>query len=335
MMTRDYLNPLDRSVLVVCTRNRPGEMNSLLRCLEQCSHLPASVLIADASSDLRTMRVVNNHAESLPAELSYVRCSPGLARQRNQALALLSPTKLEYVFFLDDDVVVPRDYFVSLVEVFAQHPEADGLAPALAHAPIQRRTRFHRLFGLDGEDGSVLASGRNVRCPKPESPLFEVQWMSGLAMAFPADVLDGRTFDGRLVGYSVGEDLDFTYRLHRDGHRLFISSRVMVSHSESEVNRESARQLAWLRTVTYPIWLRENGLSTTRFWMSVLGECLLWLGRALRGKGGYGAMLGLASASIDVLLTRGGSRSADAAWATRPLTDRLRLLRQSRSACQV
>jgi GT2 family glycosyltransferase len=159
--------------------------------------------------------------------------------------------------------------------------------------------------------GRVLRSGRNVVGHRDAPPWpRDVEWLSGCAMSYRLRHLDGQRFDDRLVGYSWGEDLDFSWRLGRR-HPLPVARDARLHHLQSPVNRLARRRLTRLRTQLLHAWVREqDGLSVAAFWWSVAGEVLLYGTRALLGRGDGEVAIGALLGTYDVL-RHGSSRSAE------------------------
>ena len=71
-------------VLVLCTRNRPGEVRTCLDTVRVQTRVPSRVLVVDSSDDAETERVVTDLASDWPpgSTIEHRRAEPGLTRQR-------------------------------------------------------------------------------------------------------------------------------------------------------------------------------------------------------------------------------------------------------------
>jgi GT2 family glycosyltransferase len=110
--------------------------------------------------------------------------------------------------------------------------------------------------------GQVTKTGINYWYPemgdklKYNSPM----WLPGCAMAFRRTEIQGVEFsstleEGILGGYALGEDVDFTLRLHKKGKRFGLCVRTIVDHYEAPGERDNAIQLSraqghWLKYLT-------------------------------------------------------------------------------------
>lgn len=271
-----------RSEIVLCTRNRAVDVESLLAGLSGQSVTPA-LLVVDASDDDATRRVLDAFAASgaWPA-VRHRHAPPGLARQRMAGVRALRDDT-EVVHFIDDDVQLAPDYFAQIERVFVEHDDVLGVGGWVINTP-SRRVRFTGpMFLLDSatRQGRVLPSGANVLVHRPRG-ILDVDWLSGCAMAYRRRVFAQLSFDERMTGYSLGEDVDFSFRVSRLG-RVVVTERARLRHLCSEVGRWDHARLARenaRRRHAFVCELRGHGVNRGAFWWSLLGEILT---RAVRG----------------------------------------------------
>ncbi len=267
------------SIVVICTRNRPDDLARALQLSQECSpDIP--MLVADASDGGRDLAVQNLVAIYPSAIL--LSCTPGLARQRNQALEYLRELPLPpgVVHFIDDDTEPLPGYFQEVEAAFAREPDLGGVGGVIVGEQVPRFGRLKRLFRLSSSSaGVVLPSGKSTM------PYFEdwvptaPQRLPGCAMSYRMSHIDGLTFDNRLEGYSYGEDVVFSYALS-ERHPLLVEPRARVRHHLSPVNRQSRFQVARDGILLRHRFVRENerrGLSVGAFWWSVASDVALRL----------------------------------------------------------
>jgi len=96
--------------------SRPQELAATCASILAAADPPAEVVVADASADDRTERLVRGLAASCPRPpFTYVKIAPGLPAQRNAGAAR---ARGEAILFLDDDVTLAPDYFGALAAAF-------------------------------------------------------------------------------------------------------------------------------------------------------------------------------------------------------------------------
>ncbi len=247
-----------------------------------------TILVLDASATHATRDVCESLIGQIGASLRliYRRANhAGLARQRNEAVAICRQLGAEIIHFIDDDTEVSADYFAAIEQRLAADPAIAGVGGIIVNQPTVRFVGLKRLFLLGSRKrGTVLRSGRNILGQYPGTAASDhVDWLSGCSMSFRITAFDGLAFDSALQGYSFGEDYDFTFRVSRR-HRLAVEPSALCVHHLTPTMRGSRRTHARLRTEATHRWVKQNrifGMSAAAFWWSVLGEFLLSLGHGV------------------------------------------------------
>jgi glycosyltransferase involved in cell wall biosynthesis len=223
--------------VAICTKDRPDNLarclNSLLK-LQEKSYF--EILVVDnAPSDERTQDLV----AALPT-IRYVRePKPGLDFARNLAI---SEATGEILAYIDDDVVVDRQWLNGLIEAWCENPDASAFTGLIL--PFELDTEAQILFELAGgfrrgfekiRYGQVLPGNDLYPCG---SGIFG----AGCNMAFRRDMLiQLGGFDEALdTGAPLpgGGDLDIFYRVIRAGYVLVYEPRYLIYHQH---RRETAK----------------------------------------------------------------------------------------------
>jgi GT2 family glycosyltransferase len=267
-------------VLVLCTRNRPGEVHTCLETVRVQTRVPDRVLVVDSSDDDETERVVAGFAEVWPmgSVIEHQRADRGLTVQRT---AGIDATTEDIVHFIDDDTVLEPAYFEGIVDAFDADPhgQVGGVGGFVTDQPEHRFRRVDAWLGLDSAtEGVVLRSGRNIRVyTEPREPLA-VDWLSGCAMSFRRAVFATERPNLALARGGNGEDVELSYRV-RQHSGLVVTPRARMEHHESPIDRRSAEQLVGLElTSRYDRVRAGTGrLSMRAFWISAFGQ-LVWYG---------------------------------------------------------
>ncbi|WP_263819545.1 glycosyltransferase family 2 protein [Salinibacter sp.] len=290
-MTLEHTDAFE--AVVICTRNRPEELEETLDSI--AAHPPSTNLLlavmdaSDAETKAQVQSVVENFDVVPSVHWSYTD-PPSLARQRNAALDRL-PTAVEVVHFIDDDVTVHPGYFEALSAVLRTRPDVGGAGGLVLEpskdAPSARNERLQSFFFLSHtevflshtEDGRVLPSGCTTSAQQPTrhdtSGLCDTEWLNGCS-SYRRSILDQHRFDEVLTGYSMLEDLDLSYRIHRQA-RLVVQPEARLTHRRSPSNRFGAERYNHALTV-HRRWFIEKhfGDVTSRlaYWWSLVGRLL-------------------------------------------------------------
>jgi len=209
------------------------------------------------------------------------------------------------VVYLDDDVVLEPGYLAAVARTFEDDctGRIGGVGGAQVPDPTPRepflRRAACRLFLLDTYGrGIVKRSGRPDHAFSPRSRM-EVECLSGCNMAYRREVLDALSFDERLDGYALGEDLQFSYRVSRRW-KLVLTPEARLDHRHAGGGRPSLNEHQAMAVFNRYLFFREHLARGPVDWMlyvwSSIGGMLLILrdptARGFRGTlAGYRAVL--------------------------------------------
>ncbi|WP_158705086.1 glycosyltransferase family 2 protein [Salinibacter altiplanensis] len=273
--------------IVICTRNRPGELRrTLMSIAEHPPSQDAVLVVVDASDPqarARNRQTVDPPRPSIPCAYWPYGDTPSSSRQRNYALERL-PESIEIVHFLDDDVTVHADYFEALSAVLRTESDVGGVGGIVLEpstdAPSARSERLQSLFFLScAEDGHVLPSGSATSAqqsiPNDTSSRRNTEWLNGCS-SYRRSLLNRHRFDEALTGSSMLEDLDLSYRIHRRA-RLVVEPEARLTHRRSARNRPDAEQYNRVLAV-HRRWFVEKHFDGVAprlaYWWSLVGRLL-------------------------------------------------------------
>lgn len=231
--------------VAICTKDRPDNLARCLASLLKLQNISSDqlhfeILVVDnAPSDQRTQDLV----KTLPT-VRYVReAKPGLDFARNCAL---HHTTSDFLAFLDDDVVVDRNWLQGLQEAWAENPDAAAFTGQVlpyeleTEAQILCETRGGFRHGFEKiRFGQTLPGNTLYPCG---AGVFGV----GCNMAFRRDLLlELGGFDEALdTGASLpgGGDHDMFYRIIRSGNTLVYEPKYLVFHQHRREYEALRRQ---------------------------------------------------------------------------------------------
>jgi glycosyltransferase involved in cell wall biosynthesis len=233
-----------RLSIAICTKDRAMRLSRLLDSLDRLVPEPTFadvevVVVDNASVDSTTRDAV--------AQFPWMRYvfepKAGLNFARNAAIAAATGDLLAY---LDDDVVVDRDWLAGLAETWRSCPDAGGFTGLVlpyrldteAQVFLERRGGFGR--------GFRRLEYRLTRHGNPLHPVGAGILGAGCNMAFDRVLLiDLGCFDEALdTGAPLpgGGDLDIFYRVLRAGRTMVYGPRYAVYHEHRETIAQLRRQ---------------------------------------------------------------------------------------------
>ena len=309
--------------LIICTYQRPLQVQRLLAALGVQSTIPGETLIVDSSANDETERIVQRfQSEMKTRNLRYYGVPAehhGLTRQRNYGIA---HAQGDILAFLDDDTIPEPGYFEKIIDCFERHPEAIGVGGYITNEvqwcqtngqPRQSlsvfrsgkwerredyRWRLRKLLRLASplSPGWMppCGHGRPVGFLPPDEQDHQVEFLMGGASAWRGKIFQQHQFSSYFRGYGLYEDLDFCVRASDDGP-LYLCTQARLAHHHDPSGRPNHFRygemvvrngwLVWKRR--WPIPHRSDRM---RWWAITTLLALCRLGDTLRGLTGRAAL---------------------------------------------
>jgi GT2 family glycosyltransferase len=228
--------------VAICTKDRPDNVQRCLTSLLQLQVPDTAfdiVVVDNAPSDDRTQVLVAD----LPT-VRYVRePKPGLNFARNRAL---KEANTELLAFLDDDVVVDRQWLQGLKTAWAENPDAGAFTGLVL--PYELESDAQILFERRGGFGRGFEKIRYGQV-LPSNPLYPCGagiFGAGCNMTIRRELfLQLGGFDDALdTGAPLpgGGDLDMFYRVVRSGYPLVYEPQYLVYHQHRQEYEKLRRQ---------------------------------------------------------------------------------------------
>ena len=227
--------------VVVCTRNRPRELERCLAAIRSQSLRPHEVVVVDnAPADAATRELVAGMAG-----VRYVaEPRPGLAAARNRGIQASSG---ELVAFTDDDAVVHPEWLRRLVPAFSD-PQVMCVTGLVLPAELDTEPQwfFENVFGGFGQGFRGYTFDRRFfEAWRPRGvPVWSIG--AGANMAFRRELFDRLgTFDERLGAGASGcsEDSEMWYRVLAGGWACCYEPTAVAHHHHRRDHGELERQM--------------------------------------------------------------------------------------------
>lgn len=226
------------SAVVIATRNRPQPLRECLESLNQQSLLPNQVVIVDSSDTEDTKIEVEALRSHMAFLVSYIPTAiRSAARQRNLGA---EQVRTDLIFFLDDDVVLEREFVAEIVAVFQNDPEGriggvTGTIVNQVYSPVKGFNRF--LLGLCTGHWRGTFAGRLVGPAVNFLPedggrtIQEIDWAPSCCVCYRTSVFVQYGFENTFEGYSFAEDVHLSARIAKS-HKLINTTRARLYHHD-------------------------------------------------------------------------------------------------------
>lgn len=211
--------------VVICSVKRSSVLHETVLSVMKNSVLPTRLLlcVVEESDVLQETRDLDR--------LEVIFCpNTGLTVQRNYAISRCELSEDSVICFLDDDVELHPDYFMTLIRLFEQRKDLVGVS---AHALINGNVGRDQATELLKKVSCRPANEISVRTKGKLWPAH------GCNMAFRSTLFDKELFDEDLPLYSFAEDLDISIRAARHGIVGKIDEGLPLVHLEVKVGRVS------------------------------------------------------------------------------------------------
>jgi GT2 family glycosyltransferase len=232
--------------VVICTRDRPEQLEKCLRSLQELSPPPDEILVVDNAP---TSDAVKRLVEQMPSVRYVAEPRPGLSIARNTGIRCAIG---DIIAFTDDDVEVHPDWIARLRYGF-QDPNVMVVTGLMLPAELETEAQvaFHRgASGFSRECRPLIFDSQYFGAKKPFGvPVWQIG--AGANMALRRKVVDiVGDFDERLGAGAAGcsEDSEFWYRVLAAGWLCRYEPTAVIYHHHRRSMDELKQQMyAYMR----------------------------------------------------------------------------------------
>lgn len=235
---------LDVSIIIP-TYNRIDDLKECLHTIFLQTYKPTEIIIVDDStSDVVEQYIYDQKDQWLPKkiELRYIKNTHGKALTKARNLGI-DAARGDIICFLDDDVILNEVYIFEIVSHFMQNPNIIGTQGYVTNTYIPKYyielcNKIFMLNHLEKNKCRVLKSS-HLTYPKecPDTPI-SCEWLSGCNHAYRKTVFNEFRYDEKLIEYSLKEDADISYRIHKKyPNQLRLIPSAKCVHNVSSAGR--------------------------------------------------------------------------------------------------
>lgn len=267
--------------VVIPTYNRADDLSKTLKSFDTKKEYLKEILVVDQSKDEKTKNLIKNLKNK---KIKYIYSKiPSITIARNLGVEK-SSKDTDLICFIDDDVTLGKSYFSEIKKVFDENPSAKAAAGYNgAENTGKTENLLKRIFFLryiEKKERARIISAYGNTYPFYLKKTIKAQWLPGVNMCYKKDIFKEQKFDDNLLGYTIAEDIDFTYRLwKRHPDSLFITPFAKIKHRASLVERTPNEKMAYINQVDHFYFnyknLNNTLLQKTIFIWSLIGIILL------------------------------------------------------------
>ena len=232
--------------VIIPTLNRKNDLEKTLISISKCDNLPFEVIIIDQSDNEETKDFCDSF-EKLNIRYFYTDIKSS-ALARNIWIDNLDKD-CNFVLFLDDDVLLEKDFFNELEKFFLDNEKAKWWV-ANIKSPTRQITFSKRIWlflltwSFNQSRTYVTKWWFNVMPFEYPKKIENVEWTSGCGMFFRKSVFDEWfRFEKNFMKYSLMEDCFLSYWIQEKyKNSLYYVPSIKLTHCESPASRIANKQ---------------------------------------------------------------------------------------------
>jgi glycosyltransferase involved in cell wall biosynthesis len=217
ILIQEFMNSHSKRLsfaILVATRNRPDALDRLLDSIHELVIRPEVLVIVSSGMDVT--HIIEKH-HKLAIKHKHI-LERGQIRQKILGISVI-PKKVDWVLFLDDDLVLEPTATLNLFGFLSNNQDAfSAIGLGLSDAS-KNNTKRSRLSAIS-KAGKVSKSGKNFDYMFSRVPI-QTSWLNGASM-WRRDHVDNYFFEYLESPYSICEDLIFSYSRSKYGNLYFI-----------------------------------------------------------------------------------------------------------------
>ena len=241
--------------VVIPTYNRKEDLKITLKNLSKSLKNLNEIIVVDQSKNQETKNLI----ESLNSKkIRYVFSkTPSITIARNLGVKKSSKDS-KIICFIDDDVSIEEDYFKEVLKVFNSNKLVKAVAGYVNIPENEKESQIEnmlrRLFFINFKEvnGARILSSYGNTYPSVLNKEINSHWIPGVNMCYLKSVFNEQKFDEALLGYTIAEDIDFSYRLYKKYPLgLIITPKAKLIHRVSNIEREEKKRISYINQVDH------------------------------------------------------------------------------------
>ena len=319
--------------VVIPTFGRPDHLSDTLASVARQTRRAERVIVVDNNREpsvrKSVLQVIDAFVSILNIEYICSHINSG-AVARNLGAERVATS---IVAFLDDDVILEKDYYEKIITIFENDEAvigAQGVDLSLVEAYSKRKSggilsralikaeRFFEVSSIVGVNTARVRPSLAVEHPDPSSDFLVCsEWISTCAGVFRKAAFNYCEFPSGFVKYSWNEYLFFSYTLFKEKRgKMVYTSTAAYRDVQTSAGRLPAVELVYMAEIYDYFVFKTLFSSSSReiliFFKSRVGKVIVGIVRALSGKPrAVTNLYHLIIAYVVVFINRGSIRRGD------------------------
>lgn len=260
--------------VVIPTKNRFEDLKKIIRSILHQNLIPNELLIIDQSEI--------NHSKSFDKIIKnqiYLRYFhekkiKGLTEAKNFSLKYV---KNEIIFFLEDDIILKKNFFKNIIEIFENNPKILGICGILIKE--KKMNFFSKIYNLIFLNGIFKDKRLYLWNHNQKSKFIYSDKISGGISGWRKIIFKKINFDKK-NNFHLFEDVDFSVRVNKIWPKsTIVTTSAKVVHKWSKINRNKDIKLLQLKLIEAYKFYKKNDdkFFNADFLIFILGQLLICL----------------------------------------------------------
>lgn len=240
---------------------RPKEIITVLDSIKNQTIYPNQIIVVDASTNSNTIKAIENYSMN-NLDFYYVdETYRGSAKQRNYGIDKIK-NDIDYVLFLDDDVVLLENYCENILTTYNLNPDALGVSGLIieeknwlfkgsSHKPKIDEYFYDGWVTKESLRGIIrkllklypnvppgimpdFSHGNNLF--PPSDKIYNNELLMSGVCSYKYKIIKQYKFDNFFHGYSLYEDIALSLRISKIG-KMYINTKAKLYHYHAESGR--------------------------------------------------------------------------------------------------
>lgn len=219
--------------VLIATKDRCIQLQKLFESICASSFLPSKVVVVYSGEDITSL--ANSFKEKLNIEVIYSEI-PSQSAQKLLGIKSLG-NRHEWVFFLDDDLLLETDTIKVIFNEYLTNPSYDiysGFGLSILNRSRRKissaSSRLLKLFHLYSDIPGTITKSGHAQSYLDHPTEIEVQWLNGISV-WRSNVLGYYPAILTNISYSAYEDVEFSYKVAKSSKLLFAPKARVVNQS--------------------------------------------------------------------------------------------------------
>lgn len=245
--------------VIIPTKNRLKDLLNTMETVLMQRRLPDEIIIVDQnrSTDIKAsvMSLYNASDSNNDIIMKYIHDPEitGLTQARNRGI---SHNESDIVLFLDDDVLMEKDFIFNIMEIYRKYPDIYGVSGIITNSNrglIGNILNKIFMIGNFTDKRILVGADRKYR----DCDYVEVPTLPGGLTSYKREIFRDFTFDENFIEYGLSEDFDFSFRVSRK-YKIVITPSARLEHVCTGSIRTSEEKVYENLIVSLNYFFRKN-----------------------------------------------------------------------------